>query len=105
MNGCIVMAVSKMAAATAAAAMPPVAAATATASVDVPVVVCTAASRRLAAASATVAGLSVAAAALPVTYGCCNWQRLSPVLMPLTGLAPASPYFGLRAMGRLSFPK
>jgi len=36
---------------------------------------------------------------------CCNWQGLSPVLMPLTGLAPASPYFGLRAMGRLSFPK
>jgi len=37
--------------------------------------------------------------------GCCNWQGLSPVLMPLTGLAPASPYFGLRAMGRLSCPK
>jgi len=36
---------------------------------------------------------------------CCNWQGLSTVLMPLTGLAPASPYFGLRAMGRLSFPK
>jgi len=36
---------------------------------------------------------------------CCDWQGLSPVLMPLTGLAPASPYFGLRAMGRLSFPK
>ena len=36
---------------------------------------------------------------------CCNWQGLSPVLMPLTGLAPASPHFGLRAMGRLSFPK
>ena len=36
---------------------------------------------------------------------CCNWQGLSPVLMPLTGLAPASPYFALRAMGRLSFPK
>jgi len=36
---------------------------------------------------------------------CCNWQGLSPVLMPLTGLAPASPYFGLRAMGRLFFPK
>jgi len=36
--------------------------------------------------------------------GCCSWQGLSPVLMPLTGLAPASPYFGLRAMGRLSFP-
>ena len=29
---------------------------------------------------------------------CCNWHGLSPVLMPLTGLAPASPYFGLRAM-------
>jgi len=37
--------------------------------------------------------------------GCCNWQWLSPVLMPLTGLAPASPYFGLQALGRLSFPK
>ena len=37
--------------------------------------------------------------------GCCNWQGLSPVLMPLTGLAPASPYFGLRAMGQLSFPQ
>ena len=36
---------------------------------------------------------------------CCNWQGLSPVLMPLTGLAPASPYFGLRAMGQLSFPQ
>jgi len=36
---------------------------------------------------------------------CCNWQGLSPILMPLTGLAPASPYFGLRAMGQLSFPQ
>jgi len=36
---------------------------------------------------------------------CCNWHGLSPVLMPLTGLAPASPYFGLRAMGQLSFPQ
>ena len=41
----------------------------------------------------------------PLRGGCCNWQGLSPVLMPLTGLAPASPYFGLRAMGRLCFPK
>jgi len=41
----------------------------------------------------------------PAVRNCCNWQGLSPVLMPLTGLAPASPYFGLRAMGRLSFPK
>ena len=39
------------------------------------------------------------------TSWCCNWQGLSPVLMPLTGLAPASPYFGLRAMGQLSFPQ
>jgi len=68
-NGCIVMAVSKVAAATAAAAIPTVAAAMAAASADVPVVVSKAASRRLAAASATVSGLSVVAAALPVTDG------------------------------------
>ena len=36
---------------------------------------------------------------------CCIWQGLSPVLMPLPGLAPVSPYFGLRPVGRLSLPK
>jgi len=36
---------------------------------------------------------------------CCIRQGLSPVLMPLPGLAPASPYFGLRPVGRLSLPK
>jgi len=45
------------------------------------------------------------ATAVEATGLCCNWQGLSPVLMPLTGLAPASPYFGLRAMGQLSFPQ
>lgn len=68
-NGCIVNVVFKVAAAAAAAEMPKAAAAMATASEDVPVVVYTAASRMLAAASATVPGLSVAAAAFPVTYG------------------------------------
>ena len=37
--------------------------------------------------------------------GCCIRQGLSPVLMPLPGLAPVSPYFGLRPVGRLSLPK
>ena len=36
--------------------------------------------------------------------GCCNRQGLSPVLMTRPGLARVSPYFRLRAMGRLSFP-
>jgi len=36
---------------------------------------------------------------------CCIRQGLSPVLMPLPGLAPVSPYFGLRPVGRLSLPK
>jgi len=37
--------------------------------------------------------------------GCCIWQGLSPVLMPVPGVASVSPYFGLRAMGRLSLPR
>jgi len=36
---------------------------------------------------------------------CCIRQGLSPVLMPLPGLAPVSPYFGMRPVGRLSIPK
>jgi len=36
---------------------------------------------------------------------CCIRQGLSPVLMPLPGLAPVSPYFGLRPVRRLSLPK
>jgi len=37
--------------------------------------------------------------------GCCNRQGLSPVFMPLPGLAPVSPYIGLRPGGRRSLPK
>jgi len=37
--------------------------------------------------------------------GCCIRQGLSLVLMPLPGLAPVSPFFGLRPVGRLSLPK
>jgi len=36
---------------------------------------------------------------------CCIRQGLNPVLMPLPGLAPVSPYFGMRPVGRLSLPK
>ena len=36
---------------------------------------------------------------------CCIRQGLSPVLMPLPGLAPVSPFFGLRPVGRLSLSK
>jgi len=43
--------------------------------------------------------------AMALKDACGNWQGLSQVLTPLTGLASASPYFGLRAMGRLSFSK
>jgi len=38
-------------------------------------------------------------------YECCIRQGLSPVLMPLPGLAPVFLYFGLRPAGRLSLPK
>jgi len=36
--------------------------------------------------------------------GCFIRQGLSPELMPLPGLAPVSPSFGLRPVGRLSLP-
>jgi len=37
--------------------------------------------------------------------GCCIWQGILPVLMPLQGLAPVSPYLALRPTGRLSLHK
>jgi len=51
---------------------------------------------------------SLASAHMPIATGaggCCIRQGLSPVLMPLPGLAPVSPYFGMRPVGRLSLPK
>jgi len=54
--------------------------------------------------AAATAAPTASAVAVRAT-GCFYWPGLSSVLMPLPGLAPVSPYFGMRAMGRLSLPK